>query len=129
MTSPERRREATTWLDAFAAAVASQDFVAGKQLFLPSVTAYGTREPMMWGLEELVTAQWTPVWTSTTGFRFSAIDWVSDLGDGLAVAARWESFSRGSGSRRTGRCSLVLCGSPLLCAHSHFSMTPSGGCG
>jgi hypothetical protein len=98
-------------------------------MFLRSVTAYGTREPLMTGLDELMTEQWAPVWTSTTGFRFTDIDWVSDLGDGVVVAARWESFTREGGHHRTGRCTLVLCGSPLLCAHSHFSMTPPEGGG
>lgn len=127
MHEPNGDKRATAWLDAFATAVSNEDYTAGIALFSPTVTAYGTRTPFMAGLGELEASQWKPVWSTTQGFRFVAVDSVSNLGEGVAVAARWESFSRGSGRRRTGRCSLVLGGSPLRCLHSHFSMTPSPG--
>ena len=127
MAQPAGIAAATEWLDAFATAVAEEDYAGGEALFSPTVTAYGTRTPFMTSLGQLEADQWKPVWSTTRGFRFVALDSVSDLGDGFAVAARWESFSRGSGQRRTGRCSLVLRGSPLRCSHSHFSMTPAPG--
>jgi hypothetical protein len=114
------------WLSEFSSAVATRDFARGRELFHPEVTAYGTRTGFMMGLDVLVRDQWTPVWTSTTSFRFTDLDHVEREGQLVTVAARWSS--RSSDDRlRTGRCTLVLRGSPPVCVHSHFSMEPEDG--
>ena len=60
---------ATDWLDAFATAVADEDYAGGEALFSPTVTAYGTRTPFMTSLGQLEADQWKPVWSTTRGFR------------------------------------------------------------
>jgi hypothetical protein len=95
-------------------------------LFASDVVAYGTRSGVMTGLDALVERQWTPIWTHTRGFRFCDVDAVLGGAEGWVVAARWQSWSR-AGTRREGRCTLVLAGEPLLCRHSHFSLTPRDG--
>ena len=118
--------DAAAWLLAFQSAVASRDLEAGRHLFAEDVQAYGTRSAAMSGLDALVTRQWQPIWTATSAFRFTGVDYEASVGSTCVVAAQWESFSA-SGQRRQGRSTLVLSGRPLRCVHSHFSMLPLDG--
>lgn len=115
-----------SWLTEFASAVAAQDFVRGRALFDTDVVAYGTRSGVMTSLDGLQQEQWEPIWTRTSGFRFTEVDTVLDAPEGWVVAARWQSWSA-AGRHRQGRCTLVLTGTPLHCRHSHFSLTPADG--
>jgi ketosteroid isomerase-like protein len=124
MSRPEP--QVLAWLDDFASAVASRDLERGARLFSPEVLAYGTLTSLMQGRADLLDKQWTPVWNATHSFRFTHVDLVVPSGTGVVVAARWASTSE-PGTRREGRCTLVLVGEPLLCVHSHFSMTPQDG--
>jgi hypothetical protein len=121
MARPSTSVEA--WLQAFQDAVASEDFESGRRMFARDVCAYGTRTALMSNLDSLVDHQWTPIWTGTRGFHFTDVDFEAWLGAGWVVAARWESSSL-HGTRRAGRCTLVLAGDPPRCVHSHFSMEP-----
>ncbi|MCU0271282.1 MAG: hypothetical protein MUF83_21950 [Acidimicrobiales bacterium] len=114
------------WLEQFAAAVAGENLVRGRELFADDVVAYGTRSGVMTGLDVLVEQQWAPIWTRTRGFRFHDVDVVLGGAGGWVVAARWRSWSR-SGALREGRSTLVFQGDPLRCRHSHFSLTPRDG--
>jgi hypothetical protein len=118
--------EVRSWLEEFASAVAAQDFARGRVLFDTEVVAYGTRSGVMTSLDRLQREQWGPIWTRTSGFRFSEVDTVLGAPDGWVVAARWQSRSA-AGRHRQGRCTLVLTGAPLKCRHSHFSLTPADG--
>jgi ketosteroid isomerase-like protein len=122
----QRGAAALEWLEAFASAVREQDFARGRTLFATDVVGYGTRTEAVHGLDGLVEAQWTPVWTSTTDFRFDTVDLLLEGDEHCVVAARWTS-STPSGRRREGRCTLVLGGEPLRCRHSHFSLRPRDG--
>jgi hypothetical protein len=114
------------WLDTFASAVSSQDIARGRALFDEDVVAYGTRTGAMEGLARLVDEQWTPIWTSTRAFRFTAVDSIWGNDQDSVVAARWASEAL-DGQLREGRCSLVLHGRPPVCVHSHFSLMPDDG--
>lgn len=118
--------DGASWLLAFQSAVASRDLDAGRHLFADDVQAYGTRTAAMSGLDGLVALQWQPIWTATSAFRFTQVDYQARHGSTCVVAAQWESYSA-SGQRREGRCTLVLSGRPLRCVHSHFSMLPRDG--
>lgn len=80
--------------------------------------------------------QWTPIWTSTRGFRFD-VDGLrvltADDGSLHVAIATWSSRGvRGDGSSfdRTGRATIVLRSATaaphgLAAQHSHFSEAPS----
>jgi hypothetical protein len=118
--------QALDWLEHFAAAVRSRDLARGEQLFDPAALGYGTRMERAVGLVRLMEGQWSAVWFATKDFTFTEVDLVRPTADGAVVAARWRSVSQ-SGTRRSGRATLVLVGEPLRCVHSHFSMTPTDG--
>ena len=122
------------WLEAFAAAVRSRDFAAGRRLFGPDAIGFGTRLDCAEGLEALVSGQWGAVWPMTEGFEFDpptiAIR-VSPDAQLACVHALWHSRAIPSaGSEpRSGRATLLLARDSVdtgwKALHTHFSRMPS----
>jgi ketosteroid isomerase-like protein len=120
------------WLESFASAVRASNLAAGKQLFAPSVHAFGTVLAEADGIEALGAGQWSVVWPCTRDFRFDPGTLrcsLSRQGDLAAVAGRWSSQRRSDGGLREGRFTLVLSRGDSAGAwkaiHSHFSITPT----
>lgn len=131
MTTPDP----IAWLEAFAGHVRDRDLEAGRRLFAPATTGFGTRAARVDGLDDLVDRQWRPIWTSTQGFRFDVDDAVvAAAADGsqTTVAATWSSEGVADDDTtfaRRGRATLVLVPDPaspvgLVAVHSHFSEDP-----
>lgn len=128
---------AHAWLDRFAELVRARDTATAEAMFAPDCSAFGTRAAHLTARDDLVAEQWTPIWTSTEGFRF--LDegrHVMSSADGsqVTVAARWVSDGiapDGARYPRAGRATLVLevTADPsgarqLVARHSHFSERP-----
>ncbi|NRQ49586.1 YybH family protein [Aeromicrobium stalagmiti] len=126
-TTPPVVRE---WLEAFAAAVRSRDYAAGRALCTDDAEGFGTVAARYVSLDELEREQWRGVWDRTGDFAFdtdAATSW-SD-GELLVVMAEWGSDGLepdGSRRRREGRATIVLSSADdtLRAVHTHFSMVP-----
>jgi ketosteroid isomerase-like protein len=127
------------WLDRFAELVRARDTATAEAMFAPGCSAFGTRAAHMTARDQLVAEQWTPIWTTTEGFRFldeGRHTMASADGSQVTVAARWVSegvAADGTRYPRAGRATLVLEATAgpdgttqLVARHSHFSELPGG---
>lgn len=139
MSPTDASLAAHAWLDRFAELVRARDTATAEAMFAPDCSAFGTRTAHMSSRSELVAEQWTPIWTSTEGFRFldeGRHAMASADGSQVTVAARWVSdgiASDGTRFPRAGRATLVLEATTgadgathLVARHSHFSELPAG---
>lgn len=118
------------WLDDFAACVRARDIDAGRVLFDPGTVSFGTRAGLVDNLDQLVTEQWQPVWSRTSGFDFTEVQVVRQDPEGAVVATQWSSVADVDGRARRGRATLVFRPHPdashgWLCLHTHFSIVPA----
>lgn len=124
--------EIQAWTDAFARAVRSCDFAAGRNLFSPTVRAFGTVAPEVAKVADLQAEQWSAVWPSTGGFEFRPGSLQCELSADqrtAVVTGLWSSQRRADGGVREGRATIVLSGDSgtWLATHSHFSVNPTDG--
>jgi ketosteroid isomerase-like protein len=126
----ESERDVRDWLRAFAAAVRSRDYAAGRALFAPDVRGFGSVAVLADGLEALEAEQWRRVWDATEGFDFHAGSVAIRVSGDLALAtALWSSTGIDPDRKpypRAGRATLVLArgASGWRAVHSHFSFEP-----
>ena len=116
------------WLDAFVAAVLTNDIDSARPLFDPGVLGYGALAARMRGLDELAENQWRPTWRRVAQWRVTSVDMREQSGGLAVLALTWERVNNDDGSVVPGRATLVLrCGPHWrsLCVHSHFSWTRS----
>jgi ketosteroid isomerase-like protein len=125
------RAELVEWLDAFAAAVRSVDYPAGRAMFADDVVGFGTVGVMLKGLATLEASQWRHVWGVTSGFHFH-IDHLAwgESGEVAWAAVPWTSWGRdphGQTFERRGRGTYILHrrGGRLLAVHTHHSLDPA----
>jgi ketosteroid isomerase-like protein len=118
------------WMDAFAQAVRSQDYAAGRKMFSGEVFSFGTYTDQLVGLSDLVENQWKPVWSITRNFHFHLETVRCEIiGDYAWAAASWQSEGQRSDGEwypRFGRATLILQWQPegWRAVHSHFSLQP-----
>lgn len=117
------------WLDAFAASVRSEDYQAGRALFAPDCSGFGTVTSGYRGLDDLVASQWSRVWGRTRDFAFDPDSHRMYGAEQCTVAVTWRSLGTDLPEPRVrqGRATLVLRAGDdgaLRCVHSHFSMLP-----
>ena len=124
--------EVRDWLEAFAAAVRSEDYAAGERLFAPDVVGFGTVGVVLSGRETLMESQWRRVWGVTSGFRYDMRQLsVGVDGDTAWLAVPWSSRTGRCGDGphdRSGRATYVLQrrNGRWLAVHSHHSLDPTG---
>ncbi len=127
---------ADPWLERFAALVRARDVSGALLLFSPDVAAFGTRVNVAFGLDELLSQQWEPIWTSTRDFDFDTGGrWEQRAGDGdlLVVACTWMSQGFDDDATpfpRRGRATVALARSSQndtgwVAVHTHFSESPT----
>lgn len=135
MTTPHDVR---AWLDAFARCVRDRDLDGGRALFHEGARGFGTRTPVMDGLEDLVRLQWEPTWSRTRGFDVdpdSVRCYLSRDGSQAVATACWQSegvdapedWGRETPYLRRGRLTIVLArdaDGALRAVHSHYSLQP-----
>jgi ketosteroid isomerase-like protein len=119
------------WLSAFALAVRSRDFAAGRALCDTDVVGFGTVANHVTDLRSLEHDQWRQVWERTSDFEFDPGSASFMLDGNLAcVAALWHSNgfdARGASIVRYGRATIVLRrgnDDSWRAVHTHFSLTP-----
>jgi len=131
LSSSDRDQEVRQWLNDFATCVRARNLNAGRDMFTLNVAAFGTRNDMMRGIDELVERQWAPTWSATHGFTFdesSVALGVSDDGLQAWASAPWVSGSQSTAvGGRKGRATFILkFDDRWKCIHSHLSYSPTG---
>ena len=115
------------WLDAFVAAVQTNDIESARALFDPGVLGYGALTARMLDLDDLAENQWRPTWRRVAQWRVTSVDMREQSGGLAVLALTWERVNNDDGSVVPGRATLVLRSGPdgrWLCVHSHFSVDP-----
>ena len=115
------------WLDAFVAAVQTNDIASARPLFDPGVLGYGALTNRMSGRDDLVEQQWRPTWRRVAGWQVTSVD-VQEQSDRLALLAFcWQRHNNDDRSIVNGRATLALrrdADDRWRCVHSHFSVDP-----
>ena len=127
------RAELLQWFDQFSQCVRAQDLEGAEHLFDERVLAFGTRNEMLLGLDELREKQWRPTWNATREFRFLPesihLD-ICESGDRAWGGCLWTSCGDPGGRppfARRGRATFAFArDGRWRCTHSHLSMTPTG---
>jgi ketosteroid isomerase-like protein len=118
------------WLADFSEAVRSADYARGRELFAEDVVAFGTRAPLIRGIDSLVEDQWECIWDITRGFQYSFDQAeIGILQESAWVAVPWTSQGQDSAGRwydRPGRATYILRRTEgrWLAIHSHHSLDP-----
>lgn len=126
---------ARAWFDEFAACVRHRDLESGRRLFDPNCSSFGTRAERLRDLDDLVSRQWSPTWTTTRGFAAvpgTLTAQMADDGSMVVLTSQWESDGvrpDGSTFDRRGRCTIVLrkddgSAHGFVALHTHFSLNP-----
>ncbi|MBV7256685.1 nuclear transport factor 2 family protein [Pacificimonas sp. WHA3] len=127
-------REIRDWCARWSEQVRRRDIAGGQKLFCDDVVAFGTRNRIMHGLDELARLQWTPTWNATSDFTIhdeSVFISVSNDGHSAWLAGLWSSTGiadDGTTFPRGGRVTLAFRkdgNGAWLCVHSHLSDQPS----
>ena len=128
-SAKEAHQSVCHWLDAFQAAVRSEEYHKGRALFDESVISFGTIRARANSLDDLIENQWKLRWPQNVDFTFihSSGLFIPDESGGGTVLILWSTKADGEAEgKRHGRATLLLrqFGDKILCVHSHFSLVP-----
>lgn len=119
------------WLRQFESCVRRVDYQSAKLLFDEHVSAFGTHQAVIRGLDQLAREQWSQIWPNTSDLTYRTDELTYDAaGDVAWVACPWDSTGRhadGSTYPRPGRVSVGLrrgADGRWRATHTHHSLHP-----
>ncbi|MGH2378935.1 MAG: YybH family protein [Candidatus Limnocylindria bacterium] len=123
-----------SWLREFQSCVRAIDYERAKPLFDPEVSAFGTYEAVIRGLDRLAREQWANIWPNTSDITYRTEELSYDVaGDVAWLACPWDSTGRrtdGTTYERPGRVTVGLrrgADGRWRATHTHHSLYPSRG--
>jgi ketosteroid isomerase-like protein len=123
---------ATNWLGEMQDCVRERDFARAHSIFAHDVVGFGSRAPLLTGLDALERDQWRHVWPVIEDFTFKIAELAcGSSGDLIWIACPWTSCGKGvdgTWQPRPGRMTAVLerIDDRWLAIHSHHSLAPDG---
>jgi ketosteroid isomerase-like protein len=131
MVTREDRDALIEWLRDFETCVRSVDFDRARRLFEPDVSAFGTYQAVIRGLDQLAREQWANIWPNTSDLTYRTDELTYDIaGDVAWVACPWDSTGHapdGTTYSRPGRVTVGLrrgSDGRWRATHTHHSLYP-----
>ncbi|MGH7320898.1 MAG: YybH family protein [Candidatus Rokuibacteriota bacterium] len=118
------------WLTEFQGRVRAVDFKGARPLCAPGLVAFGTLVTAAVGLDQVVEAQWRPIWPKIRDFTIRVAECHGAASaDQAWVAAPWDSLGvreDGSTFARPGRPTIILerRDGRWVATHTHVSLAP-----